>query len=64
MTHTRMSRWTETADARRVCEAAMYDRPTTKPSGHRAHPGSTVARMPSLIFAILANQWRGHAVAG
>ncbi len=58
MKHTNMTRWAEAAEARRFCDAVMYDRVTASPDSCRVHLGTTVAEIPSRIFTIIADRCR------
>lgn len=65
MTHTRMTRWIEIADARQACEAAGFDHGQAT-EVHRLHLGRAIARIPGLIRQGVAGQRLthfGHALA-
>jgi len=59
MAHTNLTRWIEEADARHVCEAAMFDQSWSATECHRLHLGFDILATPRRYL----RNFGGHALA-
>jgi hypothetical protein len=64
MAYKGMTRWIEEADARHVCESALYDRQIATPSPGRFRFRETILRISSMIGLGFIGPLRRRVVAG